>query len=252
VTGGAVLWVVGLACFIVALLGKEVTIGNIQIPATTQKRARAGIGIVGAMALILGAILVFYPANGQQPGQAIGTSGPSASRTTSPPDPTQGSPSSYPAVSSPSPTSSVAPAPGNADTATYLADMTASGANTPDVSSWDLLGHAYTHSIGFSDTCGDAYAVNYDLNGKFQDFDATVGVNDSDQSTSNEQAQFTIYGNPGGGPARKLREVPASWGAPVSISNLSVRGATLLTLVTADPNSCVMGEMVWGNARLTR
>ena len=114
-----------------------------------------------------------------------------------------------------------------------------------------MLGHAYTHSIGFSDTCGDGYSVNYDLNGKYLHFYATVGVNDSNQSTANEQANFSVYGNLNGGEVRKLQEITAEWGAPGEVS-VSVQGVTLLTLDTADSSSCIMGEMVWGDARLTQ
>lgn len=249
-TGSAVLWIVGLACFIVALFGKDVTIGNIKIPATAEKRARAGIGIVGVLALILGAILVFHPNDDQQSVQTVGVLGNSAP-STSPPNLAQEGSTPDATAGSPSPTYSGTPILGSADIATYLSDMNPGGTDTPDVGSYNLLGHAYRNSIGFSDTCGDEYTVNYDLNGKYQNFSATVGISDSDQNSADEQAEFSVFGNPGGGPERKLREVTAAWGAPSEI-NIKIRGVTLLTLDTADPNSCIMGEMVWGDARLIR
>ena len=51
-TDVAVLWIIGLACLIVALLGKAVTVGSVQLPEAAEKRARFGMAIVGVLALV--------------------------------------------------------------------------------------------------------------------------------------------------------------------------------------------------------
>ena len=51
----AVLWMASVACFIVAFIGKAVTIGSVQIPGIAEKKvARIGMAIVGTLALVLG------------------------------------------------------------------------------------------------------------------------------------------------------------------------------------------------------
>jgi hypothetical protein len=111
-----------------------------------------------------------------------------------------------------------------------------------------MLGHAYPHSIGYAASCTASFSTNYNLNGSYKYLDATVGIDDSNQDST--QVEFVIYGNPGGGPTRELRDVTAAWGSPVPI-HIDVRGATLLTLDSNYGQACLDAELVWGDARLT-
>jgi hypothetical protein len=61
VTGVVMLWTLGPACLIVALLGKAVTIGSVQLPSAAEKPARPGLAIVGSLALIFGLMIFLGP-----------------------------------------------------------------------------------------------------------------------------------------------------------------------------------------------
>jgi hypothetical protein len=111
-----------------------------------------------------------------------------------------------------------------------------------------MLGHVYSHSIGYAGSCYQEFTTNYDLNGSYRYFDATVGIDAANQSGT--QVEFTISGNPGGGSMKKLKDVSASWASPASI-HLPVNGVTQLTLDTNSGEACLDVEFVWGDARLT-
>jgi hypothetical protein len=52
----AVLWTAGVACLLVAVLGKRVRIGPVQLPAA-EGRARVSMASIGLLALVLGSLL---------------------------------------------------------------------------------------------------------------------------------------------------------------------------------------------------
>ena len=244
-TDVAVLWIIGLACLIVALLGKAVTVGSVQLPEAAEKRARFGMAIVGVLALVLGVVLIVQPSGSQPTAQPVGTN-PGSTPASSPPDQSTGSPMATDSPYTSSPTASTGADSGNS--AIFLSDLTPSGNDTPDSGKWSMLGHAYPHSIGYAGSCYQQFTTNYDLNGSYHYFDATVGIDEANQSDT--QVEFTIYGNPDGGSIRKLKDVPASWASPASI-HVSVSGATQLTLDTNSEEACLDVEFVWGDARLT-
>ena len=109
-------------------------------------------------------------------------------------------------------------------------------------------GHPFPNSIGYAGDCS-IDSVNYVLNGAYQWFDATVGVNDdASQDDQTTAVEFTVIVNPG----NKQINAQPQWEQPASF-HVPVVGATELTLETnTDLGDCLSGESeaVWGNARL--
>ena len=137
----------------------------------------------------------------------------------------------------------------------YLADMSGDPASTtpPQTGTWGMLDHSYTHSIGYPGDCSTE-TVNYSLAGRYQRFQATVGLNDDadpeDQGTaSSDGADFTVFANTGGGSMRSVSTGQAFWGHPITVS-VSVAGATLLQLQTGSCFDSSSSVVVWGNASL--
>ncbi len=105
----------------------------------------------------------------------------------------------------------------------------------------------YAHSVGFTGTCGPDTVI-YHLNGRYQWFQATVGMDDS--AELDQQAEFIVYANPGGGPLRIISEMTALVGNPVKI-RVSITGSTSLVIKTDDCLSSPSAA-VWGNASLVQ
>lgn len=253
----AVLWMASVACFIVAFIGKAVTIGSVQIPGIAEKKvARIGMAIVGTLALVLGLMIFVRPNGDQEPAQAAvktrSTSIPSLSPQPTDQSQTNGSPTASPS-SSAQPSSSTGPP-------VYLADQPIDPGSTspPQTGTWSMLHHSYARSIGYlgdNNVCGpDSATISYGLGGRYQWFQATVGLNDdaapADQEmASNTGADFTVQANTGGGSMRTIFDGQEWWGHPVQIQ-VSVVDATLLQLET---NGCLSSSdsvAVWGSARL--
>jgi hypothetical protein len=80
-TSVAILWLLGLACVIVALLGAAVKVGGIELPGAAARSARVGVLLVGLIALILGTVLFTQrnspasPAAGHSPAGTAATPG---------------------------------------------------------------------------------------------------------------------------------------------------------------------------------
>lgn len=55
----AVFWLFGLACLLAVLAGKEVKIGNVELPAFSARSTRIGATGIGIVALLLGSVLFF-------------------------------------------------------------------------------------------------------------------------------------------------------------------------------------------------
>jgi hypothetical protein len=66
VAGVAVLWAAGIGCLVAALVGKEVTIGSVELPAAAERLTRAGMAVIGVLAIILGIALFAHSGSGQQ------------------------------------------------------------------------------------------------------------------------------------------------------------------------------------------
>lgn len=63
-TGVVILFIVGLACFIGAAVGKEVDIRGVRLPAAAEAKGRLGMALTGVLALGLGLVLYLYPLGG--------------------------------------------------------------------------------------------------------------------------------------------------------------------------------------------
>ena len=201
-TGAAALCLLGVACVIVALVGKSVKVGSVQLPEVGQKWTRVGMAFVGIVSLAIGLLLNFRLT--QQPASADGViSHTPALSSTSPGNSSQ---------SSPTPGETSAPAPSPASSVNqvavgppmYLASMIPSDGDVPRSDTWSINGHPYTHSIGYDATCA-SYSTSYLISGHYQYFEATAGVDDgAPEDDQGPTVEFTIYANPGGGQPSNL------------------------------------------------
>lgn len=250
------LWTASIACLIVALLGKSVTIGSVQIPETVEKKARIGIAIVGTLALILGLMIFVRPNGDQEPAQAAAKTRPTSIPSLSPQPSDQSQANGLPTASSSSSPQAGSSA-GSPSATLYLADQTGTtgggaGADSPESAKWIMAGTTYSHSIGYPGL-GPGYGeVTFTLNGSYKYFIATVGVADS-ADPNDQSTQVTFEVDDGSG--NELGSKAAQYGNP-QIIKVPLEGITSLTLLTnapagfyADSNAFVA---VWGGARVVR
>lgn len=269
-TDVATLWVIGIACLIVALVGKSITIGTVQLPETAGKKVRVGMVAVGVLALVLGAVLFVRPNGYQQSPQTSasngavatasspasspesstgasqpvspapvsaashgGTGTPSATTQTSPPTPPQASPTQQPLY---------------LDTLTPITD----GAPAPQAASWQLGTRSYSHSLEYtvdSDPGANpcSLSATYSIPGSYQYLVATVGVPNT-ASSQGGTVNFEVdddFGDP-------LGNQSAQYGQPAQM-HVPVQGLSTLTLLTSSPQSCAPGaswQAVWADAEL--
>lgn len=255
-TGVAVLWTASIACLIVALLGKSVTIGSVQIPETAEKKARIGIAVVGTLALVLGLIIFVRPNGDQEPAQAAAKTHPTSIPSLSPQSSDQSQANGLRTVS-PSSSPQVGSSTGLPSATLYLADQTGTtgggaGAVSPESGKWVMAGTTYPNSIGYPGLGSDYGEVTFTLNGSYKYFIATVGVADSaDPSDQSTQIIFEVDDGSG----NELGSKAAEYGN-LQVIKVPVQGITSLTLLTnapagfyADSNTFVA---VWGGARVVR
>lgn len=259
-TGVATLWIAGIACLIVALVGKAIKIGGfVELPETAGKKVRAGMAVVGMIALALGAVLLLHSNGSQQP-QATATSGTIPAPRTSELAPESPAATSQAAITAPSasPAGSKAPAvaqkPLYLDTLNGTIDGTIQGESAaPETSSWILGTRTYPHSLGYTadnNLCDPYLSVTYVIPGSYQYLVATVGVSDiqTDSSGQGVVVSFEVDDSSGD----QLGTQSAEYGKPGQM-RIPIQGVTSLTLKTSSSLGCFGGgstEAVWGDAEL--
>jgi NPCBM/NEW2 domain len=253
-SGVVLLWTASIACLIVALLGKSVTIGSVQIPETAEKKARIGIAIVGTLALVLGFIIFVRPNGDQEPAPAAAKTLQTSIPTLSPQSGDQSQANGLP-TASPSSSPQAGSATGPPPATLYLADQTGTsdggaGDDSPESGKWIMAGTTYPHSIGYPGLGMGYGEVTYTLNGSYKYFIATVGVADS-ADPNDQSTQVTFEVDDGSG--NELGSKAAQYGTP-QVIKVPLQGITSLTLLTnapagfyADSNAFVA---VWGSARV--
>lgn len=252
------LWIVGLACLIAALIGKAVTIGNVQLPETAEKKARAGLAVVGSIALVLGCALFIRPNGDQQPAQTAATTQPvrtpSSSNPASSTTPAAvASPTGISAPPSTPHTPSTTLKPLYLDTLTGTTNQDDTQAAAPESGSWQLGTQAYPHSLGYSadlNLCDLSQSVTYAIPGGYQFLVATVGVSDTPTDTSGQGVAVSFEVDDGSG--NQLGSQSAQYGQSEAI-RVDIQANTTLTLVTASTRGCFGSgstEAVWGDAQL--
>jgi hypothetical protein len=258
VTDVALLWMLGLACLIVALIGKSVTIGNVELPETAEKKARAGMALVGSIALVLGSVLFIDPNGNQQPSQAVATMHPTPMPSQAAPSTDRSQPVASASVASTTPSPSQTPRlaeqrPFYLSTLTGTIDQSDVQAAAPENGSWQLGTRTYPHSLGYSadnNLCDWSQKVTYTLPGSYLYLVAAVGVSDipSDGSGQGVAVRFEVDDGSG----NQLGAQSAEYGQPAQM-RVNIQGATTLTLITSSTQGCFGSGStvaVWGDAEL--
>jgi hypothetical protein len=244
----------------VALVGKSITLGSVQLPETAGKTVRVGMAAVGAVALALGAVLFIRPNGDQRPPQAAAPNGvvASSSSFTSPPEPSTGT--SQSATSAPKTSSPASPKAAAAQNPFYLATLTPTIDGTmqgesaaPEAGSWRLGAKTYLHSLGYTannNLCDPYLSATYNIEGSYRYLVATVGVSDtpSDSSGQGVTVSFEVDDSSGD----QLGTQSAQYGQPEQI-RVPVQDLKTLTLKTSSSEGCFGGasaEAVWGDAEL--
>jgi len=86
VTVAAIFFVIGLGCLIGFVVGKDVTIGNVHVPATGERNGRIGMAVLGVVALGIGSVFLYlylHPSNSSSiaSGLPVGTDTPATQAT---------------------------------------------------------------------------------------------------------------------------------------------------------------------------
>lgn len=134
----------------------------------------------------------------------------------------------------------------------YLADLEPLSGGTPDTAPQDIRGTTYLHTIS-AQTGGCARNQEaefvYNLGTHFRSFDAVVGL--SDQSTDAARVQVRIVAD-----GQSLFTAIVSVGHPKTVHVAVAKKLHLTvgqTYLGPDPHLCSeAGDVVWGDARLTR
>lgn len=255
-TDAATLWIIGIACLIVALLGKAIRIRDFELPEAAGKKVRAGMAVVGVLALVLGTALFTRPNGDQQLPQAAPSNGADTPGfSASPPEPSAGTSqpaasasASVPATSPPAPPAAPVRKPFYLDTLTPVTD----GEPAPEPGSWQLGTRTYPHSLKYAadnpqvdNVC--YFSATYRIPGSYQYLVATVGIPDT-PGGQGSAVNFQVSDGVG----ESLGTQSAQYGQPEQI-RVPVQGLSTLTLGTSSPQTCAQGsgwEAVWGNAEL--
>jgi hypothetical protein len=204
---------------------------------------------VGTPLAGVAAVLALFVHNVQQ-GEALAT--------TSVPNPptTVAQPSEAAASASDTTDSSASTQPGGpADTGSptqYLADLEPLSSGMPDTAPHDIRGTTFLHSIS-AQTGGCARNQEakfvYNLGTHFRTFDAVVGL--SDQSTDAGRVQVQAIAD-GGSLFSAIVGVGHPKTVHVAVTN-KLHMTVRQTYLGPNPNLCSeAGDVVWGDARLTR
>lgn len=212
-----------------------------QLPIKPKLLAGVGTLLIGVAAIL--ALFIHSPQQGNAPAATTTIASPSTTLAQAADITTTAGPA----------TSEQAVIPGGAEPVSqYLADLEPISGGTPDSTPRDIRGTTYLHSIS-AQTGGCARnqkaAFVYNLGTHFRSLDAVVGL--SDESTETARVEVEVVAD---GASLSAAIVTVGHPKTVHVAVTERLHATLQqTYLGPNPNLCSeAGDVVWGDARVTR